>query len=230
MPGNWQRWHTGPTWVNAPPGFRAPAPPANSIVINGAPGGRVPRTNIPNEAGGVGARNPGPAMGGRTTNGDGGGGAGFRGNRRVFTNDDVARVPRTDIPKTDVPAKPAPDVMDADNKPKEVERQPVIDVQRQPQVNRSHADREPPANRSDDAASRPSRSRTADSSPAQQPSHAPVDSRPTHQPASPVREYTQPAQPTRQSAPAPAPAPVRQSAPPAASHDDSGSRSSGKPK
>jgi Family of unknown function (DUF6600)/FecR protein len=229
VPGNWQRWHTGPTWVNAPPGFRAPAPPANKIVINGAPGGRVPRTNIPNEAGGVGPRYRAPAVGNRTTNHDGDGGAGFRGNRRVFTNDDVARVPRTDIPKTDVPAKPAPDVIDADRKPKEIDRQPVTDVQRQPQVNRPHADHEPPANRGDDAASRPGRSRTADASPAQQPSSAPVDSRPARQPDPPVHVHTQPAQPPVRQSP-PASAPVRQSAPPAASHDDSSSRSSGKPK
>jgi hypothetical protein len=238
VPGNWQRWHTGPTWVNAPPGFRAPAPPAgNRIVINGPPGGRVPRTNIPNQAGGVGARNPVPAVGSRTTNPNGDGDNGSRGNRRVFTNDDVARVPRTDIPKTDLPAKPATEVIDADRKPKEIDRQPVTDVQRQPQVNRSHADRERPANRSDDPAAQPRRSRMADSSPKPP---VPADSQPVHQlappsqPAPPVHEHTQPAQqPVRQSQP-PTAAPVRQSSPPPAASssrsDDSGSRSSGKPK
>jgi hypothetical protein len=224
VPGNWQRWHTGPTWVNAPPGFRAPAPPANRIVINTAPGGRVPRTNIPNEAGGIGTRNPAPAVGSRTTNHDGDGDNGLRGNRRVFTNDDVARVPRTDLP-----ARPAPEVIDADRKPKEIDRQPVTDLQRQPQVNRSHADRERPANRSDDAASRPSRSRSADSSPAQQPSSAPVDSRPARQPDPPVHVHTQPAQqPVRQSPPASAP--VRQSSPPAATSTRANDSGSNKPK
>lgn len=229
VPGNWHRWHTGPTWVNAPPGFRPPAPPPNKIVINGAPGGRVPRTNAPNQAGNAGVRNGGSGSGnsgsgiGRSLDHDGDGtrfdGSRFK-DRRVFTNDDVARVPRTDVPKTDSSAQPAPNVMNADSSPKQVDRQP--------DVNRFHGDGQPAANRlSDDATSRPQRSRTADAPP----SSAPVDSRPVRQPAPVVREYTQPAQPARQAAPASAPA--RQSAPPAATStrsDDSGSRSNGKPK
>ncbi len=244
VPGNWHRWHTGPTWVNAPPGFRPPAPPPNKIVINGPPGGRVRRTNTPNEVGHVGVRNPGSGKSGSGKSGsgnsgggieralthDGDNGGGSRVNRRVFTNDDVARVPRTDIPKaevprTDVPAQPAPGVIDADRKPKQVERRPDVD--------RFHGDHTPPTNRmADDAGSRPSRSRSSDTPPPPQ-SSAPVDSRPVRQPAPPVREYTQPAQPARQAAPppAPAPAPVKQSPPAAASsRSDDGSRSSGKPK
>jgi hypothetical protein len=232
VPGNWQRWHTGPTWVNAPPGFRLPAPPANKIVINGPPGGRVRRTDTPGEGSGVAVRNPGPAPGSRPVSQDGDGGAGFKGNRRVFTNDDVARVPRTDVP-----TPPAPNVVDAERKPKEVERQPVNDAQVQPEVSRSRGNREaPPANRSDDAAPQPHRSRTADSSPAQQPS-VPVDSRPVHQltppsqPAPPVREHTQPAQqPERQSPPAAAAAPARQSSPPAATSMRTNDSGSNKPK
>jgi hypothetical protein len=240
VPGNWHRWHTGPTWVNAPPGFRAPAPPpVNRIVINTPPGGRVQRTNTPNENAGDRARKPGVGAGnsggsgGRSFNHDGDGGS--RGNRRVFTNDDVARVPRRDVPKDDSPAQPAPGVIGADRKPKQVDRPPVSDVQRQPGVDRFHGDRQPPASRlPDDGGLRPQRSRTADAPP----SSAPVSSGPVRQPAPPVREYTQPAQPARQSAPAQAPAPApasapaRQSSPPAAasSKSDDGSRSSNKPK
>jgi len=231
VPGNWHRWHTGPTWVNAPPGFRPPAPPpANKIAINRAPGGRVPRTNAPGGNAGIGVHKPDLGAGnsgggaGRSSNRDGDNGAGPKGNRRIFTNEDIARVPRTDIPKTDVPAKPAPNTIDADRKPKQVERQPDVD--------RFHGDHAPPANRiADDIGTRPSRSRSSDAAPPQ--SSAPVDSRPVRQPAPPVREYTQPAQqPVRQSAPAPAPAPARQSAPPAAAStkSDDGSRSSNKPK
>src|SRR5262249_41643452 len=146
VPGNWHGWHTGPTWVNAPPGFRAPAPPpANKIVVNTPPGGRVQRTNTTNDIGHVGVRNPGSGHsgGGPPFNHEGRGGS--RGNRRVFPNDDVARVPRRDAPKDDAPAQPAPGVIDADRKPKQVDRPPVNDVQRQPGVDRFHGDRQPPA-------------------------------------------------------------------------------------
>lgn len=220
-PGNWQRWHTGPTWVNAPPGFRAPAPPANRILITQTPGGRVRRIDTPNGGAGVTVRNPGVGSGnpgtgtGRSFDQNGDGRTEFRGNRRVFTNDDVASVPRTDVP-----AKPAPDVVDADRKPKEVGRQPVNGAMPQPDADRSRAHRDPAANRSDDSAPPTHRSRTADSSP------PPRQSTP---PAPPMHEHMQPAQqPMRQSPPAAAP--MRQSPPPAASHSssNSGSRSSGK--
>ncbi|HKV94030.1 MAG TPA: DUF6600 domain-containing protein [Candidatus Angelobacter sp.] len=210
-PGNWQRWHTGPTWVNAPPGFRPPRPPAgNNIVISGPPGGRVVRAN-PGEVGGAGGHNAGTSVGGRLVRQDGGDGIGFRGKGRVFTNDDVARVPRTDVP-----AQPVHE----DNRPKEVERQPVASGSNQTGVGR---DREPPRmNRQVDAEPPGRRSRVSDS-PAQR-DPGPQVSRPVRESAPPVREYTRPAQTMRQSVPAPAPvrqsapapAPMRQSAPAAA--------------
>src|SRR5262249_26051602 len=62
-PGGWNRWHTGPRWVNSPPGFRAPVPPStnNRIVISGPPGGRVVRPANPADRGGV--HNPAPGTG-----------------------------------------------------------------------------------------------------------------------------------------------------------------------
>ena len=242
-PGNWGRWHTGPTWVNAPPGFRPPRPPAgNNIVISGPPGGRVLRTT-PGEVGGIGGHNAGTSVGGgRLVRQDGGDGTGFRGKGRVFTNDDVARVPRTDVP-----AQPVQE----DNRPKEVERQPVANGSSQTGVGRFNSgDREPPrVNRQVDAAPPAQRSRVSDS-PAQRDS-APQVSPPMRESAPPVREYTRPAETMRQSAPSPAPmrqsapasapmrqsapaaAPMRQSAPPPAMHSQpssggGGSRSSGK--
>lgn len=198
-PGNWQRWHTGPTWVNAPPGFRPPVPPAgNRIVISGPPGGRVVRST-PGEVGGIGGHNAGTSVGVRLVRQDGGDGIGFTGKGRVFTNDDVARVPRTDVP-----AQPVQE----DNRPKEVERQPVANGPSQTGVGRLNGDREPPRmNRRGDAAQPAQRSRVSDS-PAQ---------RSAPQVSPPVRESTRPAQTMRQSAPAPA----RQSAPPAM-HSQSG--------
>ncbi|HMC32207.1 MAG TPA: FecR family protein, partial [Candidatus Angelobacter sp.] len=93
-PGGWSRWHTGPRWVNAPPGFRPPVPPADrTIVISGAPGGRVVRPGTSGDSGGrgrnLGSGNSGPAAG---RFGNNGGDDRGRTNRRVFTNDDVARV------------------------------------------------------------------------------------------------------------------------------------------
>lgn len=212
-PGNWQRWHTGPTWVNAPPGFRPPLPPAdNRIVVSGPPGGRVVRTN-PGDVGGIGGHGAGTTVGGRVALHDGGDGIGFRGNGRVFTNDDVARVPRTDVPAQS---------MQADDRPKEVGQQPVANGSNQTGVSRFNGDREPErVNRQVDSAPPAQRSRVSDS-PAQR-SSAPRESAP------PVRESTRPAQTMRS---APAPAPMRQSAPPAmhsqSSSGGGGSHSGGK--
>src|SRR6185437_9472296 len=156
-PGNWGRWHTGPTWVNSPPGFRPPRPPAgNNIVISGPPGGRVLRTTS-GEVGGIGGHNTGTSVGdGRLARPDGGDGIGFRGKGRVFTNDDVARVPRTDVH-----AQPVQE----DNRPKEVERQPVAHGSSQTGVGRFNSgDREPPRmNRQVDSTLPAQRSRVSDS-------------------------------------------------------------------
>src|SRR4029077_4536908 len=112
-PGGWNSWHTGPRWVNAPPGFRAPVPPAaGTIVVGGSPG-RVIRPGTPWDRGGLG-RAGNDRDGDRQSVG--------RGNRRVLTNDDVqGRVPRTDTPAAQMQS---PGVNDADRKPKVVEQQP----------------------------------------------------------------------------------------------------------
>jgi hypothetical protein len=92
-PGGWTRWNTGPRWVNAPPGFRPPAPPpANGTVVVGGSPGRVVRPANPWDRGGA-------HLGGRVADRDDN--AGSRTNRRVLTNEDIeSRVPRTDIPAT----------------------------------------------------------------------------------------------------------------------------------
>lgn len=215
VPGNWQHWHTGPTWANAPPGFHAPRPPAkNTIVLKGGPGGRVARPGTTGEGSGF-VRNAGPGKG-RPVNHDGEKEPGARGTRRVFTNEDVAKVPRNDVP-----AQPAPNVVDADGKPKEVERQPRGNPGQQRTADGFRGAHEaPPVNRPDDGGRTP-HTRTSDS----------PQSHSVPPPSQPVRESTRPAQVGRQSPPAPAPA--RQSSPPPAAHsqsNDSGSRSSGKPK
>jgi hypothetical protein len=113
-PGGWGGWHTGPRWVNAPAGFRPPAPPANSRVVVGGSPGRVIRPGTPWDRGGSG-RHPNapdavnrPDRSGRPGNGDDGNQGGGRGNRRVYTNDDIARVPRTDTPATTHGQGPGP--------------------------------------------------------------------------------------------------------------------------
>ncbi|HKD82164.1 MAG TPA: FecR family protein [Candidatus Angelobacter sp.] len=213
VPGNWQHWHTGPTWVNAPPGFHAPRPPAgNVLVLKGAPGGRIVRPGTAGEGSGL-LRNAGPGIG-RTLNHEGGGEPGIRGTRHVFTNEDVARVPRTDVP-----AQAAPNVVDADRKPNEVQRQPDGNSGQQPSKEGFRSSHEaPPVNRPDDVAPRLPHARTSDSP---QPHAAPP-------PSQPVRESTRPAQVIHQSSPAP----MRQSSSPAAHSPSSGGggRSSGKPR
>jgi uncharacterized protein DUF6600/FecR-like protein len=239
-PGGWNRWHTGPRWVNGTPGFRAPAPPANNrIVITGAPGGRVVRPANPGDRGGRGARNQAPGAGnsgagmGRISGRDNDDRGGFNRNRRVLTNDDVqARVPRTDVPaQQPAPAPaPAPGTIDADRRPKAVDQQQEDGGGlRQREGDRFRGDRDAPrtpaANRPIEAPPPAERSRASNPAPPSQPVAPPV--------SQPTRQYTPPPV-VRQSAPPPQPAPMqhapmRQSAPPAESSarsDDSGSRSS----
>ena len=199
-PGGWSRWHTGPRWVNAPPGFRPPVPPANkTIVISGAPGGRVVRPGTPGDTGGR-VRNSGTANGGSTPGRFGNRDGDDRGknNRRVFTNDDVARVPRTDVPAT----QPAPSgAVDADRKPKVVEQPPATGgALRNPDAGGFHGRDEAPRNPARDHGP------VSFAPPARQPVAPPV--------SQPVRQYTPPAQPAPQPAP---PAPARQYTPPPAS-------------
>src|ERR1041385_3543092 len=219
-PGGWSRWHTGPRWVNAPPGFRPPAPPANrTIVISGAPGGRVVRPGTPGDTGNrvprnLGTGNTGPAAG-RFGNHDGDDRG--RPNRRVFTNDDVARVPRTDVPAT----QPAQNTIQGDRKPKVVEQPPASSgTLHNPDAGRFNGNGQPMSNpdagrfRGDAGAETPAqgdRGRVSYSPPAPQPVSPPA--------SQPGRQYTPPSHPAPQPAPAPvhsAPAPVHQSPPAAA--------------
>ena len=252
-PGGWSRWHTGPRWVNAPPGFRPPVPPANrTIIISGAPGGRVVRPGTPGDHGGAPVRSGGTSapLAGRF--GDRDGDDRGRRNRRVFTNDDVARVPRTDVPETQ-PGKPG-NVIDADRKPKVVEQQqpasgrtlPNPDAgrfrggdgqpMRNPDAGRFGGDarpmRNPDAGRfnSDGNASRNSETQGGEDR-----GRGSYAAPPTHSvapPPQPVRQYTPPPQPApvhSEPAPvhqsAPAPPPQRSFSPPAESHGSEGGHS-----
>ncbi len=163
---------------------------------------------------------------------------GDKGDRRVYTNDDVARVPRTDTP----PPQPKPDVnndhgrVDGDRNPKVVDQQPARgtgdsggdsnhgrdDHQGQPEpVRRSNNDGAPPTQTERQHNPQP---QTNTPPPQRQPEHA---HNPPPQPA--VHQQAPPPVVHQQAPPAPA---VHQSAPPPESHvrsSDEGSRG-GRPK
>jgi hypothetical protein len=209
-PGEWNRWHTGPRWVNAPPSFRPPVRPT------AAPTGTV--TRAPG-FGGAGVRGPVAKPDDRDRNRDNSAQAGGnRNNRRVLTNEDVqSRSPHSEVPP---PAGPA-----------QVERRPaVVDQRQQPEggagihrgnEGRFRGDREtvavPPVGRAIDRT--PATVTTASpSQPVQQNNPPPQSYSPPHrQPenqAPPPQSYSPP--PSRQPehlAPPPAPQ-VHQSAPP----------------
>src|SRR5438270_1436859 len=136
-PGGWNRWYSRPRLAHAPPGFRPPVPPAVRGIVD-----RNPDRNhheLPPVTGGPVRRSGGP-VGSRVGDRDGDEHAldrsgGERGNKRTYTNDDVARVPRTDNPQ---PVQPKPDVNhgqgnndhgrgDGDRNPKVVDQQPARD-------------------------------------------------------------------------------------------------------
>ncbi len=233
-PGGWSKWYSRPRLVNAPPGFHPPLPPADKRFVDRDPG-RNHHEPPPPVIGGPVRRSGGP-VGGRVADGDGdehalGRSSGDRGGRRVYTNDDVARVPRTDNP----PPQPKPDVnndhgkTDGDRNPKVVDQPGRRTGDHGGDFNRSRDDHQPtpePVRRSNNESAPP-----------------PVQTERQHNPPpqtftpSPQRQtehnmYTPPPQPApvqHQSAPppvvhqAPPPAPVaapaqHQSAPPAESH------------
>jgi hypothetical protein len=247
VPGGWSRWHTGPRWTNAPPGFRPPAPPVNGkIVIGGAPGGRVIVPGKPWDRGGPSGRSSGP--GGRVANRDGDDHGGARTNPRVFTNDDVqGRVPRTDVPATQPSASGA---VTTDHTPKVVQQQPAPPrgAVRQSEPGGVWGDRPPRPSAIDRNVDRNPESfpRVENTRPAEVPRTSNPAPAPQHvsPPASPVRQqqYTPPPQPApaRQYTPPPAPAPVhqappasapiRQSSPPPESHAPANEGTHGRPK
>jgi hypothetical protein len=207
-PGGWNRWYSRPRLVNAPPGFHAPIPPADKRFVDRNPGGN--RHEPPPVIGGPVRRSTGP-VGGRVGDGDEhalGRSNGDRGDRRIYTNDDVARVPRTDNP----PPQPKPDTSnergrtDGDHNPKVVDQQPA----RGGDFNRGH----------DDHQGQPEHVRRTnnDGPPPQterQHNPAPQTFTPAPQRQTEHNMYTPPPAPVvHQQAPPPAPV-VHQSAPPA---------------
>ncbi|HEY4678623.1 MAG TPA: DUF6600 domain-containing protein [Candidatus Angelobacter sp.] len=229
-PGGWSRWYSRPRLVNAPPGFHAPLPPADRRI-----GDRGPGRNHPEPPRGNGGGITGGRVGARVGDRDGdehalGRSNGDRDNRRVYTNDDVARVPRTDNP----PPQPKPDVnndhgrVDGDRNPR-VDRQPTRDTggrggdlnrgrddhQGQPEtVRRSNNEGTPRQTQTEPQHNPPLQTFTP--APQRQPEHnmytPPPQPAPVHQQSAPP-----PAPAVHQSAPPPAPV-VHQSAPPPESH------------
>ncbi len=191
-PGGWTRWNTGPRWVNAPPGFRPPLPPANGTVVVGGSPGRVIRPGNAWDRGGS-------HLGGRAADRDD---PSTRANRRVFTNDDMERVPRTDIPATQSSTSGA---IGSEHTANGGEQHPAP----KGTVRQSWPDRQqriPEADRHAGNSAVVGSTRPAEVPRAEKPTP------PTAQQAAP------PAQPTRQQyTPPPAPA-VHQSAPPPAVH------------
>jgi len=242
-PGGWNRWYSRPRLGHAPPGFHAPVPPADRRIVDRGPGRN--QQGPPPATGGHITRSSGPG-GGRVGDRDGdehalGRSNGNRGDRRVYTNDDVARVPRTDNP----PPQPKPEVNgehrsgDGDRNPKVVDQQPGRGAgDRGGDVSRSRDDRQPsrePVRRSNnDGAPPPTQTERQHNPPPQTFTPAPARQperniyTPPPQPA-PVHQQPAPPPPiVHPSAPPPAAAPVqRQSAQPPESHvrsSDDGSR------
>ena len=252
-PGGWNNWRSRPLLANVPPGFHAPIPPADRRVIGREPG-RDNHPNVPHGDSGPGGRFAGSG-GGRVADRDSGNRNpgrpnGNNGDRHVFTNDDTARVPRTDLPPP-----PAPATTDIERKPRIAEQPPSGNegsrgrgstgfhgddqTSREP-VRRSNNDASAD-NRSSgrDSAARPERQYTPPpqsySPPNRQVDREPTPPPPVHQQAAPppppvVHQQAAPPPPVvHQAAPpaaAPAPAP-RQSSPPMESHarsDEGGSR------
>jgi hypothetical protein len=237
-PGGWNRWYSRPRLANAPPGFHAPVPPPNRGIVDRGPGRNQPGT--PAGTRGPVTRSSGPG-GGRAVDQDGvnhtlGRSNGDRGDKRVLTNDDVARVPRTDTP----PPQPKPDAND--HRPKVVEQQPASG-DRGGDFNRSRDDHQGPrwpVTRSNTQGTPETPQPERQYNPPPQSYTPPPQRQPEHQytpPPQPAPVHQQAAPPppppvVHQSAPPPAAAPMqRQSAPPPESHvksSDEGSR--GRPK
>lgn len=234
-PGGWNRWYSRPRLVNAPPGFHAPIPPADRRIVDRGPMRNRPEPPVGNVGGKTGG-----LIGGRPVDHDGDIHAldrsnGDRGDRRVYTNDDVARVPRTDNP----PPQPKPDVnndrgrVDGDRNPKVVDQQPARDTgDRRGDFNRSRDNHQPTPE--------PVRRTNNDGNPGPtERQHNPPPQTFTPSPQRPIEHntYTPPAPAVHQQAPPPSPvvhqpapqlAPaVHQPAPPPESHfrsSDEGSR------
>jgi hypothetical protein len=235
-PGGWNRWYSWPRLAHAPPGFRPPVPPADRRIVD-----RNPDRNHhepPPVIGGPVRRSTGP-VGGRVGDRDGdehalGRSGGDRGNKRTYTNDDIARVPRTDNP----PPQPKPDTSnergrtDGDRNPKVVDQQPARGSgDHGGNFNRSRDNHQPtpePVRRSNNDGTPPPVQTDRQHNPPPQ-TFTPAPQRPIEhniytpppQPAPVQHQSAPPPPPVVHQAPPPPPvaAPVqRQSAPPSESH------------
>jgi len=213
-PGSWNRWHTLPRIVNAPPNFRAPVPPADTKIVGRLPGQVIrPGEATTNNSGKLN----GFAGGERLANRDSNEQIGHEGNRHVFTNDDVARVPRTDVPAQEA------GMMDADRRPKKLEREPGASAGVYEHEDRFHGDREPSRrmDRSNEGSSASVSRPVRQSGPPTASYSEPSFSGPRRQsePSSPRRESTMPTQVPVVRQPSP-PVVVHQAAPyvPSAPH------------
>ena len=236
-PGGWNRWYSRPRLVNAPPGFHAPIPPADRRIVDRGPVRNHPE---PAAAGNVGGR-PVGSVGDRNVDRDGvkrtpGRINGDRGDRRVYTNDDVARVPRTDNP----PPQPKPDTSNergrTDGRNPKVDQQPTRDTgNRGGDFSRGRDEHQPtpePARRSNNERTPPPTQTERQHNPPPQ-TFTPAPQRQTEHnmytppPAPAVHQQAPPPAPVVHQ-PAPPPAPAVHQAPPPESHvrssDDGGSR------
>ena len=186
-PGRLNRVNAGPRFVNAPPGFHAPVPPAN-VKVAGRKPGEVIR---PGEIVGGGA-------GRRLGNAADGNGRTLVSKPHVFTNDEVQTTP---------PEKTRQAIVRTDHDGKAFEREDMTNTGIQHNVDRFHGEHMPPPHEENrvgemPAASRPSRqpglSQNASSGTARQ--HAST-------PPAPPQVHSAPAQVQRQSSPQPAPRP-----------------------
>lgn len=230
VPGGWSRWYSRPRLLNAPAGFHAPIPPIDRRVVD-----RRPVINHPEPP----ARNGGGRTTGSVERRNVDRDRDNRNDRHVYTNDDVARVPRTDNP----PPQPKPDTTnergrtDGDRNPKVVDQQPTRDTRdRGGDFNRGRNDHQgqpEPVKRTDNDGTRTPVPTDRQHNPPQQTfTQVPqVPQRPvehniyTPPPAPAVHQQVPPPVPAvHQSAPPPAPA-VHQSGPPEShmkSSDDGG--------
>jgi hypothetical protein len=201
-PGGWSRWYSRPRLVNAPRDFHPPVPPTDRKIVDRGP----VRNRLAPPAGNVGGRTAGSVEGRNVghdgDNRNGGRSNGDRGDRHVYTNDDVARVPRTDNP----PPQPKPDVnndhgrIGGDRNPKVVDQQPA----------RGTGDRGGDFNRGrDDHQGQPEPVRRSNNQGAPPPTQTERQHNPQPQTFTPA-----PQRPIEHNMPPPAPA-VHQQAPPA---------------
>jgi hypothetical protein len=246
-PGGWNRWYSRPRLVNAPAGFRPPLPPADRRIVDRGPVRNHPEP--PPATGGPVRRSTGPVEG-RVGDGDEhapGRSSGDKGNKRIYTNDDVARVPRTDNP----PPQPKPDVnhdhgnkdhgrVEGDRNPKIVDQQPGRGAgDRGGDFNRSRDNHQPtpePVRRSNNEGTPPPVQTDRQHNPPQQtftpaPQRQPEHNMYTPPPAPVHQQAAPPPPPPAAHQPAPPPAPVvHQSAPPESHGRSSDDNSHGRPK